>query len=486
MKKRAYRVFFIVLAAVIVLPLIAAISICFAIPPQYSETYLGELAAKYERLKDTDGAKIILIGGSNLAFGVDSATIEEYMDMPVVNFGLYATLGTKLMLDLSKANINKGDIIVVCPEMDPQTLSLYFNAEAAWQAADSDYSMLLHVGKDNAGEMFGGFWDYATAKIGYFTGEGLSPTGVYTKAAFNEYGDISYERPYNTMALGYDPNTPISLKPDIVDDEFIEYLNKYTEYAKRRGATVYFSFPPMNEAAVEGTDDKSLSEFYGYLSGKLDCEVISDPRDYIIDAGYFYDSNYHLNDAGVPIRTMRLVEDLYRAENIYEAVEVVYPDIPEPPASNEGGGSDIGKEFTETPSDMFTYEEFATGLTVTGVKGEAVGYDTIVIPRKHEGKAVLAISAGAFKDCTNMKTLVIFDNIIQLYDGMLSGCKTVTDIYLYNKDCTKISIGTQLLSGAPKDVVIRVPYESFGNYAADYFWSVYAGKLGVISMPDEN
>ena len=102
-KKRAYRVFFIMLAVVIVLPLIAALSICFAIPPQYSETYLGELAAKYERLKDTDGAKIILIGGSNLAFGADSATIEEYMNMPVVNFGLYATLGTKLMLDLSKS-----------------------------------------------------------------------------------------------------------------------------------------------------------------------------------------------------------------------------------------------------------------------------------------------------------------------------------------------------------------------------------------------
>ena len=59
---------------------------------------------------------------------------------------------------------------------------------------------------------------------------------------------------------------------------------------------------------------------------------------------------------------------------------------------------------------------------------------------------------------------------------MLSGCETVTDIYLYNNDCTKISIGTQLLSGGPKDVVIRVPYESFGNYAADYFWSVYAGN----------
>ena len=42
--------------------------------------------------------------------------------MPVVNFGLYANLGTKLMLDLSRSGIGAGDVIVVAPEMNEQTL----------------------------------------------------------------------------------------------------------------------------------------------------------------------------------------------------------------------------------------------------------------------------------------------------------------------------------------------------------------------------
>ena len=50
--------------------------------------------------------------------------MEEMIGMPVVNFGLYATLGTKLMLDLSLGAIKKGDVVVIAPETDPQTYSL--------------------------------------------------------------------------------------------------------------------------------------------------------------------------------------------------------------------------------------------------------------------------------------------------------------------------------------------------------------------------
>ena len=32
--------------------------------------------------------------------------------------------------------------MIIAPELDPQTLSLYFNAEAMWQALDSNFSML--------------------------------------------------------------------------------------------------------------------------------------------------------------------------------------------------------------------------------------------------------------------------------------------------------------------------------------------------------
>lgn len=480
------RISLLALALAVVVPVVALVSVCAATPSQYGDTFLGELSEKYDRLRDIKEDKVVLIGGSSLAFGVDSKAMEEQLGMPVVNFGLYATLGTKVMLDLSKSGVRRGDIVVICPEMDNQTLSLYYNAEAMWQACDSDASLLFGIGSDNIGDMMGGFWGYLSDKLGYALGEGLKVEGVYSKAAFNEYGDIEYERPYNQMALGYDPNKMITLSGDIFDADFIEYVNSYVSWAKLRGVTVYFSFPPMNKDAVLTTSDEEMHEFYQFLSDELDCEVISDVGNYILDGGYFYDSNFHLNDAGVPIRTMQLVEDIRRAQGNTDAVEIVYPEIPEVPVIDIGNNGDGEQtDFTETDASMFEFEEFGKGLVITGVKGDALTGETIVVPKKADGKAVLAIKDGAFGKCTKLKTLVIYNNIVQLYDGFLSGCNSIAEIYLYNSDCSSVSIGAELLKGVNSKPSIKVPYEAFGSYVSDYFWGIYSSNLTVISAPEE-
>ena len=40
------------------------------------------------------------------------------------------------MMDLSKMNINQGDIVVLAPELNEQTYSLYFNPVALEEALD--------------------------------------------------------------------------------------------------------------------------------------------------------------------------------------------------------------------------------------------------------------------------------------------------------------------------------------------------------------
>ena len=73
--------------------------------------------------------------------------------------------------------------------------------------------------------------------------------------------------------------------------------------------------------------DKTLSSFTGISSAI----VRQYPTRGIISLiqGIFTTATT-LNDAGIPIRTMRLIEDSYRAENIYEAVGL-YADIPNLP-----------------------------------------------------------------------------------------------------------------------------------------------------------
>ena len=51
---------------------------CFKIVmPQYSGGYDASLIDKVERLKSIAGPKIVLIGNSNLSFGIDSERLEQ-------------------------------------------------------------------------------------------------------------------------------------------------------------------------------------------------------------------------------------------------------------------------------------------------------------------------------------------------------------------------------------------------------------------------
>lgn len=205
MKKSWIR--FLLIVLLLLLPLVAVLASGFFTPTQFERTFLGEFDDKVERLRNTDGAKIIVIGGSSAAFGVDAELLEKTLGMPVVNFGLYATLGTKTMLDYSKSGIGEGDIIVIAPEMNAQTWSLYFNAEAMWQAVDGHFSLLRYLDSDDIPAMLGGFWRFASSKLQYMReGTVLDPDGIYNASSFDDYGFIRYNRTkdYNTMAGGYD------------------------------------------------------------------------------------------------------------------------------------------------------------------------------------------------------------------------------------------------------------------------------------------
>ena len=104
------------IAALLVLSALSVVLLPVAVilltPPAYSHTFVGALDEKVERLASIEGKKAVVIGGSSVAFGIDSALMEEHLGMPVVNFGLYAAIGTKAMLDLAWPHIGAGDTVI--------------------------------------------------------------------------------------------------------------------------------------------------------------------------------------------------------------------------------------------------------------------------------------------------------------------------------------------------------------------------------------
>ena len=487
------KILILAVIAVLLLPPLAIFAAAFATPPVYSETFVGELDEKYGRLTSIREPKVILVGGSSLVFGVDSGMIEKYVGMPVVNFGLYAALGTKLMMDLSRANVGKGDVVVLAPEMDAQTLSLYFNAETTFRAADDRPSMLFRVGKDNYGALLGSLWQFTAEKVGYLLrGETAHGSGAYASEYFNEYGDLDYPRAENVMGLYYDPNTIIRLTPDTVSDAFADYVNKYVRWCRRRGAEVYFAFCPMNRSALaEDTTAESAEAFEAFLKERLECPVIGSVFDHVFDAGYFYDTNFHLNDAGVTAHTVALTKELLLVRGTPVFIEETAPDAPELPG--------IGFRYyraTDPNAAYFVSEMTDFGVRLTGLTEAGKTMKELTIPVAVDGNRVVLLGAGFLKDGAAEKLVVpqgfeqfVVDtqSSILTFENDALADSGVREIWLYDRwEATIMPPSTFI--GATVDLVVHVPAGS--EYSSGYFWSEryhYGKKLTFVTdivMPD--
>ena len=477
MKKSWIR--FIAFLLVFALPIISIGAVVFLAPSRFDETFLGEFENKVDRLYETEGEKIVFIGGSSLAFGLDAKLLSETLGKPVINFGLYATLGTKVMMDYARGAIGEGDIIVIAPEMNAQTWSLYFNAEAMWQALDGNFDDFRHLSKDDYSAMLGGFWKFAASKAKYFTQDiNIEGMGIYRASAFDEYGFITNHRDkdYNTMVGGSNPDMVIDFNTDIISEEFIDYVNEFTAYAESKGAKVYLGSCPMNEGALSlDVTLKTIEDYVSYLNEVFDCEVLGDPGNAIYTPGYFFDSNFHLNSAGATLHTAQFATALAPLVGLSESdINIEIPDEPEIPDPDE----DIVYEYDENEV-YFTYEIMDSGVAITGLTELGKAQTTLRTPVAYDGKKVTQIAENAFTGGSGITELYITDNVSWIADGAFRGADSLTKIHILatDPDMTKVNSIGNPREGLPADSRFYVPSASLSVFENNYFWGPFAQFL---------
>lgn len=459
----------IIITAFALLPLILAAVLCaFAFgPSQYGNTFLGEMKYKRQRLADAEGKRIIVIGGSSVAFGQDSALMERFLpEYSVVDFGLYGDLGTKLMLDLAEGGIREGDMVIVAPEQSEQTLSLFFSGAMFWQAADGDFSMFRGVKRENIGSVIGSMPEFAAAKAGYAMTSAPTPDDIYRRQSFNEHGDIKRGlREYNIMSEGYDGTRGVSFDSSVISEDFIDYLNAFAKKAEDRGASVYYRMCPINRSALVG--EATAADFFEFLEGKLDFELMGNPENSVIDAEYFYDSNFHLNDSGVLLNTRNLVRDIKATLGDSSPTHIFVPPAPAPPTEDDTG--DNGDE------GMFAYELVDGAYVIVGLTEEGAARTSLTVPVKHDGVKVSGFTAAAFAGNETLVELVLQSNIGMIEDRSFAGCTAFRRLVLLHDKPSRCIVGDDLFGGAR--FAVFVPRELVSKYKVSYFWTKYANRI---------
>ena len=431
MKKKTVRIVCaLLLAALIPLSLITA---DLLLPDYYSESYYAALSSMVRRLDSAPVNRLIVLGNSDVAFGLDGALLEEMLaekglSYTVCPFGLYGAVGMSAMLSLSQGALKKGDVVVLVCEPVSDALSAYFGASAFWKCAESSRWLLPRVGEQQRSALWGNYLSYLQEKMAIASsGEAPRPSGVYAKAAFDGRCDLTYPRPGNALPLGYDTSSPVDLREARVSADFAAQIKAYCEEAKKAGAKVCVSFSPVNALAVLDSSPEAVKAFFDEINRAFPCPVISDPRRYVLDSAWFYDSNFHLNSAGAQIRTVLLAEDILAQLGCCEAVDYPLPTIP---AS--------AYQAAETAGDAadFVLEPFAAGAgwQVTGLRPEAKEKSELALPASFEGKPVVGFTAGAFAGADQLEELRLPGSIETIPDNAFVGCPSLKRLMLLHEN----------------------------------------------------
>lgn len=290
------------------LMLFAAIILFFFdhIMPQYEHIYTASLVDKAERLESIDEPKIVLIGDSNVAFGFDSQRIEERFGMPVVNMGLHGGIGAAFHDEMAKMNVTQGDIYVIC-HIDYSDQDLIDDPVLAWSTIENHKQLWKLIRGKDIYPMLKAYPTYLNKALEVWsrgTGNGILSDTAYSREAFNEYGDVVFER---ECKMDGDVNEVV---PQI-SETCIHRLNLLNDYLQERGAkAVIAGYPIIVDGQPSEQFTGQILQFEQELNSRCDCEVISDYQDYFYDKEYFYDTQHHLTNEGAGIRTEQLIHDL--------------------------------------------------------------------------------------------------------------------------------------------------------------------------------
>ena len=209
--------------------------------------------------------------------------------------------------------------------------------------------------------------------------------------------------------------------------------------------------------------------------------MISNINDYILEEGYFFDSEFHLNNNGVVVRTVRLIDDLKRELGI-TTTTMLEEELPAP-----SGFAPVDFEVSDEENLYFELELTKNGAgqsiwMITGLNEEGKKQLHLTIPSSTDAYPIAIISENAFSG-SELRTLAIGKNITAIYSGALRGADHLEAVYVRTTDPSDISIPNSadenglITDGASTTLRLYVPSESLAQFKTDYFWGDYASLI---------
>lgn len=255
---------------------------------------------KMKLLEETPSPRIILIGGSNVAFSINSQIIEDSTEFNAINMGSHAGVGLNYLIKETIPYVKDGDIILISPEYSQFDPNLFFGGSALTQ-------LLLINGElwpalksvDWVDDLPLTFKTTVRNLIAKMSGGILKES--YSRTKFNHFGDY----------IGHWQEDRVSFEPSFltakIDKTTIKKLHEFQRIIEQKGAKVLIISPCYPTSAY-----KMNKKWIKRLEAELKKEGLkmAPSECYVFDDNLFYDTEYHMTEQGTKERTNRIIENI--------------------------------------------------------------------------------------------------------------------------------------------------------------------------------
>lgn len=305
---------FIMLVALTAVAVAATmLAILLLIPDESDYALASQL--KHNRLAALPSPKIVLIGGSNLAYGLDGAILEADTGCPVVNMGMNGYLGLRFMLAETLPYLNPPDIVVVSLE--------YQNF---YNPPDGHATSQLMLVKSNPALIDYLTWEQrwiAVANIPLAAQQKLfriirsaatledDPTQdmvmeIESLSGFDRYGGLTS---HLDREWPFERGDQFELSATPVNMEAMFLLQDFARQMEQRGVRTIYSYSPLERDFYE-MHSQAIEALHQRLTLLAPVIVPQPPTTFVYDSDLFFDSIYHLNKDGRGPRSQQLAADI--------------------------------------------------------------------------------------------------------------------------------------------------------------------------------
>lgn len=262
---------------------------------------------KHQRLSTLDSPKVVLVGGSNLPFGIKSQMIEAAAGKPVVDMGLHAGLGLNFILSEVEKDIHEGDIVIVSPEYHHFLSRSMFNGEDVLAALlfDVNRDCLQYVKPSQWLALSPNLCLYSSKKIINISSKAVDDfEELFTRDSFNIYGDEVAH--YGLASTVHSRKKPALEGP--VYRKAVRRLARFRDYVEAKGAGFILASCPYPEEQF-AMDRQVIEEIVEAVEAAGMVFQVR-PEACVFPDSLMFNSFFHLTGEGAEIRTEQLIQHI--------------------------------------------------------------------------------------------------------------------------------------------------------------------------------